>query len=600
MIEAFDARTAAKHLPNLFRSSHFRPDSIHTLTFDTPGPAVSTVKVITMNARRPATSLSLLPNTCLQKILGLLDLPSLCSAARVDSSLHQAAMELFPSSISVFGKQRQLESLVNAYLPSYGGQVDSISFEGAGGPIILLHQLPASITRLTSLILDSIYLQLQPGHGYQGLLGAATAPPLKQLRLNACTLLDGGQGLAAALALLPGLEHLALTNSTTSRTGRHVNISVQHDVLLQLVQLTCLILEEVRLTPYEDPTAELQHLTALTRLQDLRLACWGSRSIPASALAGAEHLTRLELRARDATWQLEPDALAGKTLLQHLELRYVRVPDGAAGVEQLLSQLQELQQLTCLILCDSLRSSGVSIYPAAAVYGALTASSKLQRLDVSRCTLPPWVWEHVFLPGRQLPQLRALRLADLRHRAVAPAGTLLASCCPALQSLDIRGLRYSRGMLTELQGLSSLDSQYLQPASGSREAMQDVTRLTDLQQLVLQEPQYPTEGLLLQLTQLRQLTRLGFRGRLDRAGSFEATFRCEVGHRLMMTMRAPGVLLHVSHRNGSFCIVHLSASHLDIVPVRDVDHAGAWSPMLWVYSATVIVVSHHPIRTEFV
>lgn len=51
---------------------------------------------------------------------------------------------------------------------------------------------------------------------------------------------------------------------------------------------------------------------------------------------------------------LEPGALAGKTQLQHLSLRGVKMAGAAAGKAQLLLHLQPLQQLTQLHLPGSL------------------------------------------------------------------------------------------------------------------------------------------------------------------------------------------------------------------------------------------------------
>jgi hypothetical protein len=50
--------------------------------------------------------------------------------------------------------------------------------------------------------------------------------------------------------------------------------------------------------------------------------------------------------------------------------------------------------------------------PPAAAYAALTASSKLQQLDISSCVLPAGVWQYVFPVGRQLPHLQKFDMAD--------------------------------------------------------------------------------------------------------------------------------------------------------------------------------------------
>jgi hypothetical protein len=77
-----------------------------------------------------------------------------------------------------------------------------------------------------------------------------------------------------------------------------------------------------------------------------------------------------------------------------------------------------------------------------------------------------------------------------------------------LEILDLRGLQYSRGMLASLQGLSSLTVLRVKPGDGAADGLEGVCQLTGLQQLHVQEPPGAAEGLLLQLTQLRQLTYL--------------------------------------------------------------------------------------------
>jgi hypothetical protein len=131
---------------------------------------------------------------------------------------------------------------------------------------------------------------------------------------------------------------------------------------------------------------------------------------------------------------------------------------GVAAAKLLLAELQPLQQLTHLELMDRLIPEGgmedlesAEDLPPAAAYSALTASSKLHHLWVEACTVPLGVWEHIFPAGMQLPHLRILdinveeilhyesypedRLQDLP--AAAPEGSRLASCCPGLQSLRL-------------------------------------------------------------------------------------------------------------------------------------------------------------------
>jgi hypothetical protein len=386
---------------------------------------------------------------------------------------------------------------------------------------------------LSSLELVYLTLQLQRGGGSWGVLGAVVTPPLKQLRLHRCTLLDGVEALASVLSLLPGLEHLSITNSSDS-LGDPLRIPLG-EVLPGLQQLTYLELggvwlgafdedcqaeEEVPFQPLD--TAALQHLSALIRLADLRLLGPESKhSITASTLSAAQHLTCLQLKADSAVVCFDPAALAGKTLLQHLELWHCRVTDDA----ELLSQLQHLDQLTCLMLPCNLQC--ISLTPPEAAYAGLTASSKLQHLDIRDCSMPAGAWQQLFPAGSQLPHLRVLGIAGVRESGQLD-GTRLVSCCPALQTLDIRDMQHSRGLLASLQGLSSLHMLYLRPADGSSEWVDGVCQLTGLRELQL--PLAAARRLPLQLAQLRQLTMLCCEGK-DSRSPYHATqtFQSQVG-----------------------------------------------------------------------
>jgi hypothetical protein len=147
-------------------------------------------------------------------------------------------------------------------------------------------------------------------------------------------------------------------------------------------------------------------------------------------LSGLQHLTHLHVvEGIGSTSVFEPDALAGKTQLQHLEVVRYSIAGGSAGVAQLLSRLQPLQQLTYLDLRKSLRSQDPS--PPAAAYSALTASSKLRHLGVSFCTLPAGVWQHILPAGRQLPKLQGFDIGwvDLASGDQFPAPEAMGCGC---------------------------------------------------------------------------------------------------------------------------------------------------------------------------
>jgi hypothetical protein len=109
------------------------------------------------------------------------------------------------------------------------------------------------------------------------------------------------------------------------------------------------------------PDINSPRLQELAQLVDLRVKeVWVGRaciSITASMLSGAHHLTRLQLAE---SLIVEPAVLAGKTRLQHLQIVNCTIVDaagmaaGSADVRQLLSHLQQLQQLTHLDLSGTL------------------------------------------------------------------------------------------------------------------------------------------------------------------------------------------------------------------------------------------------------
>ena len=452
-----------------------------------------------------------LPDPCLLHVLQCCaanDQRSLFNAARAHSKLHQAAVVALRS-ISLHVSQQQQIDGVMVYLGKHHQHVDSFELVGAGAPSNQLRQLPQQL-QLTSLQLERLVLQLQPGNGFQSVLGAATAA-LKQLRLSICQLIGFGasQALGALSQLPAGLEHLSI------RELYGGGQSFPAGVLQQLQQLTYLELDQVVLVRPDEASPVLQPLQALTRLVVLRLEDVQG-VVTCAMLSGMQRLTHLGLSVYLQGFELEPGALAGKTQLQGLCLNKCSVLGGAAGVAQLLSHLQPMQQLTHLTLESSLQEVEGSNPPAAA-YAALTASSKLQHLDIVGCTLPTGVWQYVFPTGRQLPNLRSLDITDVwepPHLDIAPApeASLLISCCPGLQSLKIGSLQGSAELLAASEGLSGLRTLHCNFKDATTEKVQAVCQLTGLRELEVEgSGLMEEEGLLMQLTQLQQLTRLSYR-----------------------------------------------------------------------------------------
>jgi hypothetical protein len=460
------------------------------------------------------------------------------SAARAHSRLHQAAAVALHNITVRVTDQQQLDGVL-LYLGKHGQHVDSILLgvsenRDAAEPSLGLRELPPNL-QLSSLQLLDLNLQLQPGHGFNGVLGAAAgSAALKRLTLSSsCTVCDElhllddapADALAAALLQLPaGLEHLSICSVVQYGVGTPaVWVPLPTFFLQQLQQLTYLELAFNELRGAREGQLALQPLQRLTRLVDLRLTPFDPTTVLASMLSGTHNLTRLQLEGDRVGLDLrvESDVLAGKTQLQHLQLGWCTIMGGVAGAAQLLSHLQPLQQLTHV----DLEHSEWEGHPTAAAFSALTASSKLQHLNISSCTLPAGVWQHVFPAARQLPHIQSLdvsgvRLPD-RSPAPTPEGSRLVSCCRGLQSLKMQHLQYSAELLASLQGLSGLhtlrwDADPYSNAVGTLSTMpvEDlhmVCQLTGLQELSLAGFENETEELL-QLTQLRQLTWLSCKG----------------------------------------------------------------------------------------
>jgi hypothetical protein len=201
------------------------------------------------------------------------------------------------------------------------------------------------------------------GNVLSGVLTASRAAALTQLQLQSCSLLDddADAALAAAVLQLPaGLQRLSIMLYPSH--GERVHFDTGQ--LQRLQQLTSLVLQGVVLQgPDGSPALRLQPLHGLTRLADLQLQVKREySSITASMLSGMHSLTRLVVlgeiaRGADGLEVVAPaveaGVLAGKTQMQHLDLGGCCMPGGAAGVAQLLTNLQGMQQLTHLNLCTA-------------------------------------------------------------------------------------------------------------------------------------------------------------------------------------------------------------------------------------------------------
>ena len=461
-----------------------------------------------------------LPDPCLLAVLQRCsDNRSLIIAARTHSRLHKAAVAALRSINTVLPTQQQADGVL-LYLRKHGQHVNSIALQKPGhhgeGEAVTLHCPPANL-QLGSLQLTGLRLQLR---WLQSVADWAVA--LKKLHLEDCRLVGSGADAAMTTALLQlsGLEHLSLCRVTPL-----YGYILPAAIFQQLQQLTSLELAEIWFSSENGSDGDdvaLQPLEAATQLLDLRLTPPGGslldpKTITTTTLSGTQRLTWLDL----SHCNRQPDTLAGRTQLQHLHLMDCTVLEQRAGLALLLSDLQQMQQLTHLAWVQM--NSWPSLdeqYPPAAAYAALTASSKLQQLDINGLVMPEGALQHIFPANRQLPHLRSLNVEGVSlpitggWRSAALDGSRIVSCCPGLQSLFMGSSPNIATMLASLQGLSTLNTLSFNSDS-TAEGVEVVGRLTGLQKLTMRM-RYVTpaaqEVLLLQLTQLKQLTELTIEG----------------------------------------------------------------------------------------
>lgn len=185
----------------------------------------------------------------------------------------------------------------------------------------------------------------------------------------------------------------------------------------------------------------------------------------------------------------------------------------AAGAAALLIELPKLQQLRRLCLVQVLWAHAAG-QPSSA-YAALTAAgSNLTHLDLSFSLIPSSAWRQIFNPGG-LQTLAALTSLNITcSQALIGDDTLgfIVQCCPGLKHLGLKGsmeVGLNLSALTAGPGLcgESLTSLSLNHV-GSEEALANLADLRGLQDLHISVLSSVRASDLLQLTQLRGLTRL--------------------------------------------------------------------------------------------
>ena len=167
--------------------------------------------------------------------------PKACSVppgATVGCTRCRAAV-LALSSLSMHCKRQEQADRILMFLGKHSKQISSIQLteEDYRTPAAL-RQLPLGLHPST-LKHTGFDLQLQPGNGFPGVLGpAARLVALKQLELKLFKLLDGDEGLAAALTQSPaGLERLCIAQEDDCS---YINPTLSTSALQHLQQLTYL------------------------------------------------------------------------------------------------------------------------------------------------------------------------------------------------------------------------------------------------------------------------------------------------------------------------------------------------------------------------
>lgn len=148
-----------------------------------------------------------------------------------------------------------------------------------------------------------------------------------------------------------------------------------------------------------------------------------------------------------------------------------------------MGSLSQFQQLNHLALAE-IRTPSELQAPAPAAFAALTASSRLQCLNLKHVLVPKDAWQFVFAPGRCLPEFTQLRMeatpSDIREATLTDTSLAqLAAACPNLAQFSSKGCL--AGRLTALQPLSALTKLSVDPADGGR--VPDIAGLTGLRDL---------------------------------------------------------------------------------------------------------------------
>lgn len=178
----------------------------------------------------------------------------------------------------------------------------------------------------------------------------------------------------------------------------------------------------------------------------------------------------------------------------------------AAGAAALLLELPKMQHLRSLSLVQVLWAHAAGQPPAA--YSALTASSKLQQLDLSFSLIPAAAWYRMFDPATvSLPDLTSVYILCSQAPITDTHLECMVQCCPKLSTLWIKGSLQHGAQLTGLAGAKTLTSLSLNHVS-SDAALAVLAELQGLEELQMSVVSSICASGMLQLSALKALIRL--------------------------------------------------------------------------------------------
>jgi len=446
----------------------------------------------------------------------------LCECALVCRKFHAAVIAATKSIETRLSKQSSADNLVE-YLSRHGSHLTSMNLSGSeigAGKCTLLGQLP-SCQHVQQLSIEYFDVQLCGDEGLPGVLNSITG--LTRLELDDCLVNPKGTvGSVADLSVLVNLRHLRigfdlwLSFSEGSLDPQPLSeVGWSTNAWSGLHHLTHLKLGWVVLA-----AEDVQHLSTLSSLSvlsvsgDVHLAVMAAPGLALSQSLRSLVITGMHGRSITCP-VLGPSVLAALTRLTRLKLAGVRVKgEGEVGgglcLLQAVSKLQRLRRLVFARL-------DVEWPPPSPAYQAVVASSKLRWLTWADCQLPPGVFAHIF------PCPHSDQHGELVSFVIQECGALcsrcrttssavvanLASCCPALQELQIAVDGWV--CLTPLCQLSALASLLLKVdggPDGTAASIHSLSGLTGLRSLHLKTQQLSTAAIsrvLLPLTALRQL-----------------------------------------------------------------------------------------------